>query len=56
MQSIAKELGGQGKMPSSVTVYQNIFRNEGFVGYYRGIQPNIFRNICVNVGEMASYD
>lgn len=43
-------------MPSSVTVYQQIFRNEGFFGFYRGIQPNVVRNICVNVGEMASYD
>lgn len=43
-------------MPSSVTVYRTIFKNEGFLGFYRGIQPNIFRNICVNVGEMASYD
>lgn len=43
-------------MPSSVTVYKTILRNEGFPGFYRGIQPNIFRNICVNVGEMASYD
>ena len=39
-----------------MTVYRNIFRNEGFFGFYRGIQPNIFRNIFVNVGEMASYD
>lgn len=43
-------------MPSSMTVYSNIFNNEGFFGFYRGIQPNIFRNVCVNVGEMASYD
>lgn len=43
-------------MPSSMTVYSQIFKNEGFFGFYRGIQPNIVRNICVNVGEMASYD
>lgn len=43
-------------MPSSITVYQTIYRNETMWGFYRGIQPNIIRNICVNVGEMASYD
>lgn len=43
-------------MPSSTAVYKEILRNEGWGGFYRGIQPNIFRNICVNVGEMASYD
>lgn len=43
-------------MPSSTTVYSEIFKKEGFNGFYRGIQPNIFRNICVNIGEMASYD
>jgi solute carrier family 25 uncoupling protein 8/9 len=59
MQALAKEVhlsGGAKKMPSSNTVYSDIFRNEGFLSFYRGIQPNIFRNVCVNVGEMASYD
>jgi solute carrier family 25 uncoupling protein 8/9 len=56
MQSLARELGTSGKMPSPSSVYASIYRNEGFFGFYRGIQPNIFRNICVNVGEMASYD
>jgi hypothetical protein len=37
-------------------MYSDIYRIEGFSGFYRGIQPNIFRNIFVNVGEMASYD
>lgn len=53
---MAREIGNSGKMPSSMTVYSTILRNEGFFGFYRGIQPNIIRNICVNVGEMASYD
>ncbi len=43
-------------MPSSGEIYKTIYRNEGLGGFYRGIQPNIFRNICVNIGEMASYD
>ena len=43
-------------MPSSITVYQTIYKNETFWGFYRGIQPNIVRNVCVNIGEMASYD
>lgn len=37
MQSLARELGTTGKMPSSITVYKQIFRNEGFFGFYRGI-------------------
>jgi solute carrier family 25 uncoupling protein 8/9 len=60
MQAKAREIARSGnkdmKMPSSTTVYKEIMKNEGFGGFYRGIQPNIFRNICVNVGEMASYD
>ena len=43
-------------MPSSMTVYKDILRNEGFGGFYRGIQPNIIRNAMVNIGEMATYD
>ena len=56
---MAKELARSGtgqKMPSSNTVYSDIWKNVGFKGFYRGIQPNVFRNVCVNVGEMASYD
>ncbi len=50
------KMGPDAKLPSSNTVYSEIFKKEGFMGFYRGIEPNIFRNICVNVGEMASYD
>jgi solute carrier family 25 uncoupling protein 8/9 len=56
---MAKELnklGPDAKLPSSTTVYKEIFRTHGLPGFYRGIEPNIFRNVCVNVGEMASYD
>jgi solute carrier family 25 (mitochondrial uncoupling protein), member 8/9 len=58
MQAMAREMAKNKdmKMPSSTEVYKEIMRNEGFAGFYRGIQPNIFRNVCVNVGEMASYD
>lgn len=60
MQAMAREMARIGdkttKMPSSTAVYKEILKNEGFAGFYRGIQPNVFRNICVNVGEMASYD
>jgi hypothetical protein len=50
------KMGPDAKLPSSNTVYSEIFKKEGFKGFYRGLEPNIFRNICVNVGEMASYD
>ena len=58
MQAMAREMAKNKdmKMPSSTEVYKEIMRNEGFAGFYRGIQPNIFRNVCVNVGEMACYD
>ena len=57
MQAMAKEVSRTGgTMPTSRALYKDIFRNEGFFGFYRGIQPNIFRNVCVNIGEMASYD
>ena len=58
MQAMAREMAKNKdmKMPSSTEVYKEIMRNEGFAGFYRGIQPNIFRNVCVNDGEMASYD
>ncbi len=58
MQAMAREMAKNKdmKMPSSTEVYKEIMRNEGFAGFYRGIQPNIFRNVCVNVGDMASYD
>jgi len=56
---MAKELhklGPDAKLPSSTAVYKDIFRTHGALGFYRGLEPNIFRNVCVNVGEMASYD
>ena len=59
LQSMAKELhklGPDAKLPSSTSLYKEIFRTQGFFGFYRGLEPNIFRNVCVNVGEMASYD
>jgi len=56
MQALARAAGATGKVPSSTTVYKNIYTNEGPGGFYRGIFPNIMRNAMVNVGEMASYD
>ena len=53
---MARELGPGGHIPSSNTIYKNIYTNEGFNGFYRGIAPNIMRNAMINVGEMASYD
>jgi len=44
------------EMPKSMKVYRTIFMNEGMLGFYTGLKPNILRNIVVNVGEMASYD
>lgn len=41
---------------SAMEVYRNIYFNEGISGFYRGVQPNMIRNVMVNVGEMATYD
>ncbi len=53
---MAKNLGPNEKLPSSTTIDRDIYRTQGPRGFYRGLEPNIFRYICVNVGEMASYD
>jgi len=37
MQSIARELGPNGKVPSSTKIYKSIYVNEGWSGFYRGI-------------------
>uniref|UniRef100_A0A7S3VUD0 Mitochondrial uncoupling protein n=1 Tax=Strombidinopsis acuminata TaxID=141414 RepID=A0A7S3VUD0_9SPIT len=40
----------------AMDVYRSIYINEGIAGFYRGVQPNMIRNVMVNVGEMATYD
>ena len=41
---------------SAMEVYRNIYTKEGMAGFYRGVQPNMIRNVMVNIGEMATYD
>lgn len=56
MQSLARDAGPGGQIPSALGVYKGIYANEGMKGFYRGIEANILRNALVNVGEMATYD
>jgi hypothetical protein len=43
-------------MPSTGSIYKDIWTKEHIKGFYRGLEPNMGRNVCVNVGEMAAYD
>jgi solute carrier family 25 (mitochondrial uncoupling protein), member 8/9 len=36
--------------------YRTIVKEDGFVGLYRGIIPNILRNSLMNMTELATYD
>ena len=38
------------------TIIKNIYNQYGFMGFYKGVYPNVARAICVNIGEIATYD
>jgi len=44
------------KYPSAVSAYGIIAKEEGLLGLWRGLGPNIGRNSVVNAAELASYD
>ena len=39
-----------------INSFQNIIQKNGLFGLYRGVSPNITRALCVNLGELATYD
>lgn len=44
------------RYPSALKAYSIIARQEGFLGLWRGVGPNIARNAIINAAELASYD
>ena len=41
---------------SIIQSLNSIVNKKGFFGLYRGVGPNIMRALCVNLGELATYD
>lgn len=44
------------KYPSALSAYSIIAREEGVLGLWKGLGPNIARNALINAAELASYD
>jgi solute carrier family 25 uncoupling protein 8/9 len=44
------------KYPSAFAAYGIIAREEGFLGLWKGLGPNVGRNAIINAAELASYD
>ncbi|KXZ44839.1 hypothetical protein GPECTOR_61g792 [Gonium pectorale] len=57
MQSEGKlPAGTPRKYPSALAAYSIIAREEGLIGLWKGLGPNIARNAIINAAELASYD
>lgn len=57
MQSEGKlPAGAPKKYPNAFAAYGIIAREEGLVGLWKGLGPNIARNALINAAELASYD
>jgi solute carrier family 25 uncoupling protein 8/9 len=57
MQSEGKKAPGQAKKyPNAIKAYGIIRREEGMLGLWKGLGPNIARNAIINAAELASYD
>eukprot|EP00882_Tetradesmus_deserticola_P016352 GHRQ01017460.1.p1 GENE.GHRQ01017460.1~~GHRQ01017460.1.p1 ORF type:complete len:135 (+),score=54.40 GHRQ01017460.1:1378-1782(+) len=57
MQSEGKKSPGQAKKyPNAFKAYGIIRREEGMLGLWKGLGPNIARNAIINAAELASYD
>jgi len=48
--------GAQRRYNGTIDAYTKIIKNEGVVGLWTGIVPNILRNSIMNAAELASYD
>eukprot|EP00877_Chromochloris_zofingiensis_P009679 jgi/Chrzof1/4965/Cz15g06170.t1 len=44
------------KYPSALAAYRIIVREEGLLGLWKGLGPNVARNAIINAAELASYD
>lgn len=57
MQSEGKLAPGVAKKyPSAMAAYGIIAREEGVLGLWKGLAPNVARNAIINAAELASYD
>mmetsp|Transcript_71482 Transcript_71482/g.225760 ORF Transcript_71482/g.225760 Transcript_71482/m.225760 type:complete len:302 (+) Transcript_71482:93-998(+) len=57
MQSEGKlPAGTPKKYPSAFSAYGIIAREEGLMGLWTGVGPNVARNAVINAAELASYD
>jgi solute carrier family 25 uncoupling protein 8/9 len=57
MQSEGKKAPRQSKKyPNAIKAYGIIRREEGLLGLWKGLGPNIARNAIINAAELASYD
>ncbi|KAK9909586.1 hypothetical protein WJX75_004503 [Coccomyxa subellipsoidea] len=48
--------GGPKRYPNARAAYGIIAREEGLLGLWKGVTPNIGRNAIINAAELASYD
>jgi len=57
-------LQAEGKLPpgvprrytGTINAFSTILREEGVLGFWKGIGPNIIRNSIINAAELATYD
>lgn len=52
----AQAKGGEAKYSGSVDAYRKIIAEEGVLGLWTGLKPNIMRNAIINAAELATYD
>lgn len=50
------QTGAGKRYPNAVAAYSIIAKDEGFLGLWTGVTPNIVRCSIINAAEMASYD
>ncbi|EIE24663.1 uncoupling protein [Coccomyxa subellipsoidea C-169] len=48
--------GGPKRYPNARAAYGMIAREEGLLGLWKGVTPNVGRNAIINAAELASYD
>lgn len=52
----SRGVGGQQRYSGAIDAYKTIIRDEGVLGLWRGIAPNVVRNSVICAAELASYD
>jgi solute carrier family 25 uncoupling protein 27 len=44
------------KYTGTANAFKTIFQEEGLIGLWKGVGPNVYRAALVNLGELATYD